>query len=91
MIYYLICSGTYTKACKIIFAVYALNVRNKPRFRISPFTKIDFARNLFLINIVVERVQNAWNRNVTSTLNTTFFKTSGLQIYFLHGHRSSTI
>ena len=79
MIYYLICSETYKKACKIIFAVYAINVRNKPSFRISPFTKIDFARNLFSINIV-ERVQNARNKIVTSTLNTTFFKTIGLQI-----------
>jgi len=46
---------------------------------------------LFTLGMVIcERLHNARHSTVTSTLNITFFKTSGLCIYFMYGHKVST-
>jgi len=37
-----------------------------------------------------ERVYNAQHKNVTSAVNTTFFKTRGLWIYFVNAYLGST-
>jgi len=45
---------------------------------------------LFQLDSSPERVHNARHKNVTSALNTTFLKPSGLYIYFVYGHLGST-
>jgi len=46
--------------------------------------------SLIIFHLHVERVHNARHKNVTSALNTTFLKTSGLYIYFVYGHLGSS-